>query len=83
MTDEEMRQFLELGLSLSRERAMDLTRCDAGTLYLAGDDGLHFCRMETRSRGYARADTPTGYPFPRYPWTLPTFAPGAPLTASP
>jgi len=63
MTGNETRQFLNMCLSLSAERdreallsqildtAMDLAQCDAGTLYLLEDDGLHFCRMVTRSQG--------------------------------
>ena len=63
MTDNETRRFLELCLALTAERdreellsrildtAMDLTSCDAGTLYLTEKDGLHFCRMVTRSMG--------------------------------
>ena len=63
MTPEQSRRFLRMCLSLSAERdrekllsqildtAMDLARCDAGTLYLLEDDGLHFCRMVTRSMG--------------------------------
>lgn len=63
MTTEEIHQFLTMCLSLSAERdreallsnildtAMDLARCDAGTLYLLEKDGLHFCRMVTRSQG--------------------------------
>ncbi len=63
MIVKEMRRFLSLSLALSQERdreallssildtAMDLSHCDAGTLYLAEDDGLHFCRMVTRSLG--------------------------------
>ena len=56
-------RFLKMCLSLTSERdreallsqildtAMDLAHCDAGTLYLLEDDGLHFCRMFTRSLG--------------------------------
>ena len=63
MTPEQIQQFLSMCLSLSAERdreklltsildtAMDLADCDAGTLYLLEDDGLHFCRMVTRSMG--------------------------------
>ncbi len=63
MTPEQIRQFLSMCLSLSAERdrekllsqildtAMDLSNCDAGTLYLLEDDGLHFNRMVTRSMG--------------------------------
>ncbi len=62
MTPKEMRRFLAMCLSLSQERdreallssildtAMDLAHCDAGTLYLLEEDGLHFCRMVTRSQ---------------------------------
>jgi len=58
-----MERFLAMCLALTSEHdreallssildtAMDLSHCDAGTLYLAEDDGLHFCRMVTRSQG--------------------------------
>ncbi len=62
MTKEERTsRVLEVCLALSAERdreallsaildtAMDVACCDAGTLYLLEDDGLHFCRMVTRS----------------------------------
>ncbi|MBR4691346.1 MAG: GAF domain-containing protein [Oscillospiraceae bacterium] len=61
MTPKQIRQFLRMCLALAAERdrekllsaildtAMDLSHCDAGTLYLLEDDGLHFCRMVTRS----------------------------------
>ncbi len=63
MSPQELDQFLKLCLSLSAEQdrekllssildtAMDLCNADAGTLYLLEDDGLHFCRMVTRSMG--------------------------------
>lgn len=62
MTSEQMQKFLSVSLALSAERdrerllstildtAIELTNCDAGTLYLKEDDGLHFCRMVTRSQ---------------------------------
>lgn len=55
-------KFLEICLAITAERdrealltrildtAMDISSCDAGTLYLAESDGLHFCRMATRSQ---------------------------------
>ena len=63
MTQEQMQRFLAITVALSAERdrealltfildtAMDLTASDGGTLYLLEDDGLHFCRMVTRSFG--------------------------------
>lgn len=63
MTQEQIKDLLGVCVALSAERdreallfrildtAMDLTRCDAGTLYLLEKDGLHFCRMVTRSFG--------------------------------
>ena len=63
MTQEQMQCFLAITVALSAERdrealltfildtAMDLTDSDGGTLYLLEDDGLHFCRMVTRSFG--------------------------------
>lgn len=62
MNPDQMSRFLDMCLALSAERdrekllsaildtAMDLSHCDAGTLYLLEDDGLHFCRMVTRSQ---------------------------------
>lgn len=62
MIDAQMRQFLNISLALSAEQdrekllsmlldtAMEMTRCDAGTLYLLEEDGLHFCRMVTKSQ---------------------------------
>ena len=61
--ENDMQRFLKMCLALTAERdreallsmildtAMDLAGCDAGTLYLLEDDGLHFCRMVTRSQG--------------------------------
>lgn len=63
MTAEQMKDLLDVCVALSAERdreallfqildtAMDLTACDGGTLYLLEEDGLHFCRMVTRSFG--------------------------------
>ena len=49
-------------LSRILDTAMDIAACDAGTLYLLEEDGLHFCRMVTRSQevrqgGHARPIT--------------------------
>ena len=38
-------------LSSILDTAMEVARCDAGTLYLLEDDGLHFVRMVTLSQG--------------------------------
>ena len=63
MTNKDMKRVLAgcLALTAQHDReallssildtAMDVARCDAGTLYLLEDDGLHFCRMVTRSQG--------------------------------
>ncbi len=62
MTSEQTKKLIDICLALSSERdreallshildtAMDVTGCDAGTLYLLEDDGLHFTRMVTRSQ---------------------------------
>lgn len=59
-----MERILDMCLALTSERdreallssildaAMDISGCDAGTLYLLEDDGLHFCRMVTARRAY-------------------------------
>ena len=44
-------QDRETLLSTILDTGMDIAGCDAGTLYLLEDDGLHFCRMVTRSQG--------------------------------
>ncbi len=82
MTPEEMRRFLDMCLSLAQERdreallsnildtAMDFAHCDAGTLYLLEEDGLHFCRMVTRSQNVRQgghADPITLPPVPMDP----------------
>jgi len=80
--DRKMTRFLKICLALSAERdrekllsmildtAMDITSCDAGTLYLLEEDGLHFCRMVTRSqhiRQGGHADPITLPPVPMEP----------------
>lgn len=63
MTQEAMKEVLRAGIMLSSERdlnrlldavlmsVMSLANCDAGTLYLLEDDGLHFKIMHTNSLG--------------------------------
>lgn len=58
-----MSRFLEICLALTAESdrekllsnildcAIEFAKCDAGTLYLIEDDGLHFVRMVTKSQG--------------------------------
>ena len=60
---QQLSRVLDMCIALSAERdrekllsaildsAMDFTMCDAGTLYLLEDDGLHFSRMVTKSQG--------------------------------
>ena len=69
-------RFLAISIELTTERdrdvllsrildcAMDVTNCDAGTLYLLREDGLHFCRMVTRSQNVRRGghDSPIDLP---------------------
>lgn len=76
MTSVDMERFLTLCLDLTAERdreallssildaAMDISNCDAGTLYLVEDDGLHFCRMVTRSMNIRQGghDAPISLP---------------------
>ena len=61
MREEKFRTFLEVGVSLSAERdfnrllekilqcVMDLSNCDAGTLYLLEDGALHFKIMRNNT----------------------------------
>lgn len=63
MTEEAIKQVLRAGILLSSEHdlnrlldavlmsVMSLANCDAGTLYLLEDDGLHFKIMHTNSLG--------------------------------
>jgi len=82
MNDHQMKRFLNICLALSAERdrekllsmildtAMEMTSCDAGTLYLLEEDGLHFCRMVTLSqhiRQGGHADPITLPPVPLEP----------------
>lgn len=77
MNNKQMKRLLDVCIALSAERdreallfrildtAMDLTNCDGGTLYLLENDGLHFCRMVTRSLGIRQGGAEA-------PITLPT-----------
>ena len=61
MTEENIRKILEIGISLSSEkdfnrllekiliRVMELTNCDAGTLYLRSEDTLRFKIMRNNT----------------------------------
>ena len=63
MKKADIEKFLDICLAITAERdreallsrildtAMDISCCDAGTLYLSELDGLHYCRMSTRSLG--------------------------------
>ncbi|HQC35775.1 MAG TPA: GAF domain-containing protein, partial [Bacillota bacterium] len=76
MNKAHMAKFLDICLAISSERdresllsaildtAMELNRCDAGTLYLLEDDGLHFCRMVTKSQNVRQGghDAPISLP---------------------
>ena len=69
-------RFLAISIELTAERdrhvllsrildcAMDAANCDAGTLYLLREDGLHFRRMVTRSQNVRRGghDAPINLP---------------------
>ena len=69
-------RFLAISIELTSERdrhvllsrildcAMDAANCDAGTLYLLREDGLHFRRMVTRSQNVRRGshDAPIDLP---------------------
>jgi len=76
VTEQQMKRILDISVALSAEQdrelllscildaAMDLTNCDGGTLYLLEADGLHFCRMVTRSLGLRQGghDSPITLP---------------------
>lgn len=63
-----LREVVRLGTDLSAEKdknrlfekllrtAMDITQCDAGTLYLYKEGALHFKVMKTRSLGISRGE---------------------------
>lgn len=79
MMNEQMKKLLDTCIALSSERdreallfrildtAMDLTNCDGGTLYLLEEDGLHFCRMVTRSFGIRQGGTEAPITLPPVP----------------
>ena len=62
MNSSQMNDFLNICLAITAERdrealltkildtAIEMNNCDAGTLYLLEDDGLHFSRMVTKSQ---------------------------------
>ncbi|MDR0249350.1 MAG: GAF domain-containing protein [Oscillospiraceae bacterium] len=59
-------KLLDVGIALSAEKdanrlleiildaAMDISRCDGGTLYILRDEKLHFKLLKTKSRGFRR-----------------------------
>ena len=63
MRSNTMSEFLNICLAITAEKdrvalltkildtAIEMNNCDAGTLYLLEDDGLHFARMVTKSQG--------------------------------
>ncbi len=79
MKAEQIERFLNICVAITAERdreqllsqildtAMDLADCDAGTLYLLEEDGLHFCRMVTRSLGIRQGDPGNPVTFPPVP----------------
>ena len=81
MTQEEMRQILEIGVSLSMEKdfnklletileqVMELTRCDAGTLYLLEGEHLKFQFMKNKSMDPGRGADWEGSGLPPVPLT--------------
>ncbi|MBR2755019.1 MAG: GAF domain-containing protein [Lachnospiraceae bacterium] len=79
MKTENLERFLNICIAITAEKdrekllsqildtAMDLADCDAGTLYLLEEDGLHFCRMVTRSLGIRQGDPGNPVTFPPVP----------------
>ena len=63
MTEDEVKKILNVGVLLSSERSinkllekilisvMEISHCDAGTLYLLEEEELHFVIMRNSSRG--------------------------------
>lgn len=73
MKDTDIKKLLDIGIALSREKdaeslletiligAMDITNCDAGTLYILSEDSLIFRIMITKSLGIVQHQ-PVGLP---------------------
>ena len=63
-----LRDVVRTGIELTTEKnknrlwenmlrkAMSISHCDAGTLYLLEEDGLHFCRMFRKTYTAPRTD---------------------------
>jgi len=68
LSNEQLRHIIDVGNALTAEKnkrkllafilqsAMELSRCDAGTLYLYRDDKLHFMIMKTLSQQVSRGE---------------------------
>ncbi len=68
-TDNIMNTILDIAISFSKETdktsilnailqiSMDISNCDAGTLYIPHEDGLHFFLMKTISQNVDRSET--------------------------
>ncbi len=81
MTQDVFGKLLEIGIALSSERdgdklleqilrgAMDITGCDAGTLYTTGECELHFRVMITKSIGISRGGSNGPIDLPPVPMT--------------
>mgnify|MGYP003305465696 FL=1 len=68
LTNKELREIVDIGIALTTEKnknrllemilkkAMDISNCDAGTLYLYTEEGLEFKIMKTLSQGVSKGE---------------------------
>lgn len=68
LTNKELREIVDIGIALTTEKnknrllemilkkAMDISNCDAGTLYLFAGDSLEFKIMKTLSQGVSKGE---------------------------
>ena len=68
LTNKELREIVDIGIALTTEKnknrllemilkkAMEISNCDAGTLYLYTEDGLEFKIMKILSQGVSKGE---------------------------
>ena len=68
LTNKELREIVDIGIALTTEKnknrllemilkkAMEISNCDAGTLYLYTEEGLEFKIMKTLSQGVSKGE---------------------------
>ena len=80
LTNKELREIVDIGIALTTEKnknrllemilkkAMEISNCDAGTLYLYTEEGLEFKIMKTLSQGVSKGENGEKIDLPPVPF---------------